>query len=118
MKATLEINEKYINEPGNCPKCNNGSIEYDNVEIFAANQILQNINCMTCDFEWQDVYEFKGYYPLKIENEIIIETKIILNDLRTEIGNILIPIISYQVIQHILNTLEKILCKHLQEQNT
>jgi mannose-1-phosphate guanylyltransferase len=52
--------EEYIqNGAGECPECGSGDIEGDSVDIVMM-QATQQVSCINCDAEWEDVYELSS----------------------------------------------------------
>lgn len=55
---TIEEHE-YLRNSSKCPKCKSDQIEGGSIEI-EGNTAFQNVQCLDCDFDWNDLYTLTG----------------------------------------------------------
>jgi len=69
VEPDLKIEEKHIASGGTlCPFCGSPDIEGGSVELDAG-YAAQNVACLKCQREWQDIYILSGFVYPQANNE-------------------------------------------------
>jgi len=56
----MNTNEEHITSM-TCPSCGGENINYDGFDARGITRTYQEVFCMDCEYEWDDVYQLIGY---------------------------------------------------------
>lgn len=59
MKTQAEYRESFAH----CPQCDSDEIEGDSFDC-TGDAVTQEVTCLKCGAEWEDVYTLDGFNPL------------------------------------------------------
>jgi len=65
---TMMTNAEYVSKGGmHCPKCNGDLLDALDELVMSYDRAYQEVGCMTCGFQWTDIYGLVGYDPTNTE---------------------------------------------------